>query len=86
MMAHYDGFVEAELRSALAAAGQREVDLRKEIERLRAIVTAAWAVRREQRDYNPCPDLLLRATAREYLHKLLDEWQAAEAAKEKSDG
>lgn len=52
-----------------------------EIKRLLAIVEAAWEVRREERDYNKCPDLLLRATARERLHKLLDAWKAAEAAK-----
>jgi len=51
----------------------------QEIERLKAIVDAAWEVRREEHDYNPCPDLLLRANARKRLYELLDRWKAAEA-------
>ena len=53
-----------------------------DVEQLRAIVDAAWKLRREERDYNPCPDLLLRANARERLYELLDQWKAAEAAGE----
>jgi len=55
--------------------------LADEVERLQVIIDAAWEVRREERDYNPCPDLLLRANARKRLHELLDRWKAAEAAR-----
>ncbi len=51
----------------------------EELYRLRTIVNAAWEVRREERDYNPCPDLALRATARKRLHELIDEWKAQSA-------
>lgn len=44
-----------------------------EMKQLRKIVDAAWAVRREESDHNPCPDLGLRASARRHLYKLLDE-------------
>jgi len=41
---------------------------------LEAITDAAWELRREAKDYNPCPDLGLRVTWRERLYGLLDEW------------
>ena len=45
-----------------------------------AIVEAAWKLRTEAKDYNPCPDLGLRAMFRDDLHRLLDQWKAANAA------
>ena len=55
-------------------------ELQNKIDQLRTIAEAAWGVRREQRDYTPCPDLALRANHQRHLHKLLDAWKAAEAA------
>lgn len=47
----------------------------KQFDKLLAIVNAAWEVRREEPDYNSCPDLSLRALNRKELYKLLDEWK-----------
>ncbi len=46
-----------------------------ELQKLRKIADAAWKVRREEKDYNPCPDLGLRVDSRKRLNKLLDEWK-----------
>lgn len=43
-----------------------------EMECLLEIVDAAWNVRREEKDYTPSPDLMLRAEYRKKLHALLD--------------
>ena len=58
--------------------------LRAKIELLSAIAEAAWLVRTEDRDCNPCPDYGLRATYRQQLNTLLDDWNAAKAAKGES--
>lgn len=58
---------------------EAELDrLTARVAELEAIVDAAWEVRREERDYTPSPDLALRASYRQKLHKLLDA--RAEAA------
>ena len=49
------------------------------------IARAAQDLRLEASDATPCVDLGLRVTYRERLHKLVDEWIAAEAAEGKAD-
>lgn len=49
--------------------------LTAERDRLQAIVDAAWEVRREDRDYNPCPDYGYKGVLREKLNGLLDAWK-----------
>ena len=61
----YSGYGEQPCRRCLQA----------DITRLRDIADAAWEVRREQSDYNPCPDLMLRMDLRDRLNKLLDAWK-----------
>jgi hypothetical protein len=49
--------------------------MNKEIDLLRAIAKAAWNVRREQPEYNPCPDPISRKNAQDHLWQLLDTWK-----------
>ena len=54
-----------------------------ELERLQAIVDAAWLVHTEDKDQTPCPDYGLRVAYRGRLDTLLDAWKAAEETKRK---
>lgn len=64
----------------LYAFGCQAQAMEHSVERLQAIVEAAWEVRIEEKDYATVPDLVLRADRRRQLYVLLDEWKAADAA------
>jgi hypothetical protein len=55
-----------------------------EIECLLEIVDAAWAVRREEKDYTPSPDLMLRSESRKKLHALLDAYKGRDSGPSQS--
>lgn len=65
-------------RLTMPGVGGLYIEAAAAIRELLAIADAAWDVRTEMGDYNPCPDLAMRARRRDHLHKLLDEWKGGE--------